>query len=256
MAFVAAVVACACMCCTVAFADNPPVNEPQYANSDDEIHFTPRQNQGTTDNEAVNSGETSSENTLGEILNGRDYANELYHTDEFKPSNIDVSKTMQPIIGFVSTTVTILCALFSVMNLIVMVVDIFCISFRSVNLWVSHFGWQLFSDTCAEITGIRHQPGRGNQQGAGGSMAGAPAQPVAGAQPAGAPAGQAGGGGMANEPLSSKLGYWFQQTMVRNILCGALLISIAIGLAPMLINVGINFLVNGGFWILQKIKGA
>lgn len=222
-----------------------PVNEAEYE-LDTEEHYVPSQNRDNSYNEGEyeDNGEDLGD-IVKDVLNGPDYANDLYHTDQFKPSKVDTVGFLKPIINFVSTIITFFCGIFSVMNLIVMVVDVFCISFRSVAIWFSHRSWQWFSDTCVELTGISHQPRTNGQNGGGAAAPPAPAQTGGNGQ----------GGNISSEPFTSKLAYWFSQTFWRNILCGALLVGIATGLIPNLINIGINFIVNGGFMIMDKLKG-
>lgn len=222
-----------------------PVNEAEYE-IDTEEHYVPSQNRDNSYNEGEyeDNGEDLGD-IVQDVLRGPDYANDLFHTDQFKPSKVDTNGFLKPIINFVSTLITFFCGIFCVMNLVVMVVDVFCISFRSVAIWFSHRSWQWFSDTCVEITGIAHAP-RTNSNQNGGS---APA-PAAPAQPSG---GQ--GGSISSEPFTSKMSYWLSQTFWRYVICGALLVGIATGLIPNLINLCINFIVNAGFMIMDKLKG-
>ena len=174
------------------------------------------------------------QNTLQQIANGEDHASELLGTDNFRPQQVDNS-WLDPIINAVAWLSSALCGIFGAFTLVKMLVDVICIlvPIFATLLDSLKVSW-LYSDVCAALIGKSGTEGM--KEGESRSLPDV--------------------GSAAQGTISSKLVYWFRESIFTAIIAGAVLVGIATGVVPELINFCINFIINGLMWIMRTIKGA
>lgn len=191
--------------------------------------------QGSSGTVVPNGGsQGSGTNIIQQIANGEDHASQLFGTDQFKPQQVDNSWLI-PIINGVSWLASAACGIFGTFTLVKMLVDLFCILVPVISTLLDNLSlsW-LYSDVCAALIGKTGSEGMPE-----------------GATPRSLP----NVGDVAQGTISGKLVYWFKESMFTAVVAGAVLIGIATGVVPDLINFCVNFIINGIVTVMNLIKG-
>lgn len=170
-------------------------------------------------------GTASKNEVLGDILNGEDKASDLFGTDKFKPTAVDNSWS-DGFIRWVGVLASSACGFFGAYIMASFVIDILIMLIPAFgNLIIHlHLGW-LISDTCKSLNKLTTREGEE-----------LPAIPE----------------GVTSK--ASKIGYWFKERIIISVIAGIVLVGIATGLLPRLINMLVNAGVNGIEWVLNWVK--
>lgn len=163
---------------------------------------------------------------LRQVLHGEDHASKLFATDKFQKADTDNALAGQ-VITLVAKISSWLCGIYAAFIVIRFLVDLLCIFVPALGklLFNLKLGF-LYSETAAGLVNLPMPEGM---------TASAPKE--------------------MPETKSGKIGYWFKDSIITAGIAGAVLVSLATGLLPNLINLLVNFIVNlvtfGYNWVMS-----